>query len=67
MCDDVLNYQTLYECQVNKYVAPDGTRPFAKAPDSQVSAVTVKYINWNIGSSLGCCAAFCSSYNNWKL
>lgn len=45
MCDDVLNYQTLYECQVNKYVAPDGTRPFAKAPDSQVSAVTVKYIN----------------------
>lgn len=45
MCDDVLNYQVLYECHVNKYVAPDGSRPFAKAPDSQVSAVTVKYIN----------------------
>ena len=45
MCDDVLHYQVLYESQVNKYVAPDGTRPFADAPDSQISAVTVKYIN----------------------
>lgn len=45
VCDDLLDYQILFECQVNRYVAHDGTRPFAAAPDSQHSTVTVKYIH----------------------
>ena len=44
ICDDLLDYKVLSECQVNQYVASDGTRPFANAPDAQYSTVTVKYI-----------------------
>lgn len=32
---DIYNYEILLDYQVNKYVAPDGTKPFGKAPDDQ--------------------------------
>ena len=44
VCDDLLDYNVLFEYQINQYVASDGSRPFAEAPDSQISVVTVKYI-----------------------
>ncbi|XP_004533561.1 uncharacterized protein LOC101450328 [Ceratitis capitata] len=37
--NDVYNYKTLLDYQVNQYVYNDGTRPFGKAPDSQRAIV----------------------------
>lgn len=35
LCTDVNQYKVLLDYQVNLYVAPDGSRPFGKAPSSQ--------------------------------
>jgi hypothetical protein len=32
---DVYNYKVLHDYQVNLYVAPDGSKPFQEAPNSQ--------------------------------
>ncbi|KAI9561851.1 hypothetical protein GHT06_012813 [Daphnia sinensis] len=45
ICVDLLDYTVLFECQVNQYVATDGTRPFLRAPDTQYATVTVKYVH----------------------
>lgn len=37
--NDVYQYKTLLDYQVNQYVYNDGTQPFAKAPDSQRAIV----------------------------
>lgn len=39
---DVYGYQVLLDYQVNKYAAPDGAKPFGKAPDSQRAMVCWK-------------------------
>ncbi|GJQ71326.1 hypothetical protein Trydic_g11060 [Trypoxylus dichotomus] len=39
---DVYGYQTMYDCQVNQYVASDNTKPFGRAPDSQRAIVQWK-------------------------
>lgn len=44
ICNDVLDYQILGEYQVNQFVASDGTRPFAHAPDSQLITIGVKHL-----------------------
>ncbi|XP_068234684.1 beta-alanyl-bioamine nonribosomal peptide synthetase ebony [Palaemon carinicauda] len=44
VCDDLLSYEVLGTTQVNTWVAPDGTRPFAPAPNSQRAVTTVKYV-----------------------
>ncbi|XP_050686170.1 zwittermicin A synthase ZmaJ-like [Eriocheir sinensis] len=44
MCDDVLSFTVLHNQQVNKYVAPDGTKPFAAASDSQYAITIVKLL-----------------------
>lgn len=41
---DVFGYQSLLDFQVNQYVAPDGSRPFGKAPDQQRAVVAWKPI-----------------------
>lgn len=41
---DIFNYQVFCDYQVNKYVAPDGSRPFRKAPDSQKASCSWKEI-----------------------
>ncbi|EEB17196.1 firefly luciferase, putative [Pediculus humanus corporis] len=41
---DVNNYETLLDYQVNEYVAPDGSKPFATALDSQRTIVSWKKI-----------------------
>ena len=41
---DIYNYQVLLDYQVNKYVAPDGTKPFGKAPDDQRAICSWKSI-----------------------
>lgn len=41
---DVYGYQTIYDCQVNEYVASDNTKPFGRAPDSQRAKVQWKPI-----------------------
>ncbi|KAF4527640.1 hypothetical protein B566_EDAN016200 [Ephemera danica] len=35
LCTDVYGYEILLDCQVNQYVATDGSKPFCEAPDSQ--------------------------------
>lgn len=42
---DIYNYQVLLDYQVNKYVAPDGTKPFGKAPDDQRALCSWKSIS----------------------
>lgn len=42
---DVYGYETMLTYQVNQYNAPDGTRPFGKAPDSQVAICSLKMID----------------------
>ncbi|EFN81121.1 hypothetical protein EAI_00160, partial [Harpegnathos saltator] len=42
---DVYGYETLLTYQVNKYEAPDGSKPFGKAPDSQLAICSLKMIN----------------------
>ncbi|XP_054013397.1 beta-alanyl-bioamine nonribosomal peptide synthetase ebony [Hylaeus anthracinus] len=42
---DVFGYETMLTYQVNKYMAPDGTKPFGKALDSQVAICSLKMIN----------------------
>ncbi|XP_031828206.1 nonribosomal peptide synthetase ebony [Nomia melanderi] len=42
---DVFGYETMLTYQVNKYDAPDGTKPFGKAPDSQLAICSLKMIN----------------------
>lgn len=42
---DVYGYETMQIYQVNKYEAPDGTKPFGKAPDNQVVICSLKMIN----------------------
>ncbi|KZC08307.1 Tyrocidine synthase 3 [Dufourea novaeangliae] len=42
---DVFGYETMLTYQVNKYNAPDGTKPFGKAPDSQLAICSLKMIN----------------------
>uniref|UniRef100_A0A146KNY6 Mycosubtilin synthase subunit C n=1 Tax=Lygus hesperus TaxID=30085 RepID=A0A146KNY6_LYGHE len=37
---EVMNYQKLKIYQINEYVAPDGTRPFKRAPDDQLAIVS---------------------------
>ncbi|XP_045108560.1 tyrocidine synthase 3-like isoform X2 [Portunus trituberculatus] len=44
VCDDLLSYKVLKTGQPNKWVASDGTMPFAAAPDSQRTVTTVKFI-----------------------
>ncbi|GJQ71327.1 hypothetical protein Trydic_g11061 [Trypoxylus dichotomus] len=39
---DFYGYETLYDYQVNKYVASDGTKPFGMAPDSQKAQIQWK-------------------------
>lgn len=41
----IYGYRTLVDCQVNKYCRPDGSRPFANAPDSQKVLLQWKNIN----------------------
>ncbi|KAK7603033.1 hypothetical protein V9T40_003032 [Parthenolecanium corni] len=41
---DVFQYYTLLDYQVNQYVAQDGSKPFAMAPDSQKAIVSWKPI-----------------------
>ena len=41
--NDVYNYKTLLDYQVNEYVYVDGTKPFGKAPDSQRGVVVLAY------------------------
>ena len=43
ICDDLMDYKVLSEFQVREFVASDGTRPFSNAPETQYSAVTVKF------------------------
>ncbi|XP_057376385.1 beta-alanyl-bioamine nonribosomal peptide synthetase ebony-like isoform X2 [Daphnia carinata] len=45
ICIDLLDYTVLFECQVNQFVASDGTRPFLHAPDTLDTIVTVKYVS----------------------
>ncbi|XP_073818947.1 nonribosomal peptide synthetase ebony [Musca autumnalis] len=42
--NDVYNYKTLLDYQVNEYVYSDGTHPFGKAPDSQRAIVHWKEV-----------------------
>lgn len=42
---DVYGYETLLTYQVNQYVAPDGTKPFGRAQDSQVAICSLKMID----------------------
>ncbi|XP_013103440.2 beta-alanyl-bioamine nonribosomal peptide synthetase ebony isoform X2 [Stomoxys calcitrans] len=42
--NDVYNYKTLLDYQVNEYVYTDGTQPFGKAPDSQRAIVHWKEV-----------------------
>ncbi|XP_063607834.1 beta-alanyl-bioamine nonribosomal peptide synthetase ebony-like [Penaeus indicus] len=44
VCDDLLSYKVLADYQVNLWVAPDGTKPFKDAPNTQRAVTTVKYI-----------------------
>ncbi|CAD1473045.1 unnamed protein product [Heterotrigona itama] len=41
---DVFEYETMLTYQVNRYNAPDGTKPFEKAPDSQLAICSLKMI-----------------------
>ena len=41
---DVFGYETMLTYQVNRYIAPDGTKPFEKAPDSQLAICSLKMI-----------------------
>lgn len=41
---DVFGYETMMTYQVNRYSAPDGTKPFGKAPDSQLAICSLKMI-----------------------
>ncbi|XP_076673165.1 nonribosomal peptide synthetase ebony [Andrena cerasifolii] len=41
---DVFGYETMLSYQVNKYVAPNGTKPFGQAPDSQLAICSLKMI-----------------------
>lgn len=41
---DIYNYDVLLDYQVNQYVAPDGTKPFGKAPDDQRAVCSWKAI-----------------------
>ncbi|OAD52131.1 Tyrocidine synthase 3 [Eufriesea mexicana] len=41
---DVFGYETMLTYQVNRYNAPDGTKPFGKAPDSQLAICALKMI-----------------------
>lgn len=44
ICEDVLGYEPISCCQVNQYVAPDGTKPFGAAPDDQTAICSWKNI-----------------------
>ncbi|XP_017887731.1 uncharacterized protein LOC108629509 [Ceratina calcarata] len=41
---DVFGYETMTTYQVNRYSAPDGTKPFGKAPDTQLAICSLKMI-----------------------
>uniref|UniRef100_V9IDN0 Mycosubtilin synthase subunit C n=1 Tax=Apis cerana TaxID=7461 RepID=V9IDN0_APICE len=41
---DVFGYETMLTYQVNRYYAPDGTKPFGKAPDDQLAICSLKMI-----------------------
>ncbi|XP_034177001.2 nonribosomal peptide synthetase ebony isoform X2 [Osmia lignaria lignaria] len=41
---DVFGYDTMLTYQVNKYCAPDGTKPFGEAPDNQLAICSLKMI-----------------------
>ncbi|KAF3424017.1 hypothetical protein E2986_06601 [Frieseomelitta varia] len=41
---DVFEYETMLTYQVNRYTAPDGAKPFEKAPDSQLAICSLKMI-----------------------
>ncbi|XP_017788181.1 PREDICTED: tyrocidine synthase 3 [Habropoda laboriosa] len=41
---DVFGYETMMTYQVNRYIAPDGTKPFGIAPDSQLAICSLKMI-----------------------
>ncbi|KAG5894177.1 hypothetical protein JTB14_001871 [Gonioctena quinquepunctata] len=40
----IFNYQILFDCQVNQYIASDNTKPFGLAPDDQRAIVSWKTI-----------------------
>lgn len=42
---DVYGYESMLVYQVNKYEASDGSKPFGKAPDSQLAICSLKMIN----------------------
>ncbi|XP_003425501.1 dimodular nonribosomal peptide synthase isoform X1 [Nasonia vitripennis] len=44
---DVFNYKVMLDYQVNRYVTPEGSKPFAKAPDDQRAVVSWKEINYS--------------------
>ncbi|XP_014483038.1 PREDICTED: mycosubtilin synthase subunit C [Dinoponera quadriceps] len=41
---DVYGYESMLVYQVNKYEIPDGSKPFGKAPDSQLAICSLKMI-----------------------
>lgn len=41
---DVFGYETMLTYQVNRYCAPDGSKPFGKAPDDQLAICSLKMI-----------------------
>lgn len=41
---DIFGYKVLKEYRVNQYIAPDGSKPFGRAPDSQTVSVSWKKI-----------------------
>ncbi|XP_015606701.1 uncharacterized protein LOC107273239 [Cephus cinctus] len=42
---DIYGYQVLLDYQVNKYIAPDGSKPFGKAPDEQRAVCSWKSVH----------------------
>ncbi|KAI4484951.1 hypothetical protein M0802_012924 [Mischocyttarus mexicanus] len=42
---DVYGYETMLTYRVNEYVAPDNSKPFSRAPDSQVAICSLKMID----------------------
>ncbi|XP_058810434.1 beta-alanyl-bioamine nonribosomal peptide synthetase ebony [Phymastichus coffea] len=44
---DIFNYEVMLDYQVNQYVAPDGTKPFQKAPNDQRAVVSWIKINYH--------------------
>lgn len=44
LAENILNYKTLKSYQINQFVAPDGTRPFKRGPDSLIAVCSFKQL-----------------------